>query len=334
MKRISFILLIALAGIAKLFAQTGPYAEMGYDGVVLDVPKHQDFDRITYSNPDTSSVCKKIIIDFKIRLVAFLDKGDNVIFTKSVSREALLRWLTFDPAHQYHSPYVGMGNNPVNLTDRHGTHTNVTDNGDGTYTVIGGELNKDLSIYIMDCDGNIAGTLGQSLSNSSFYSYDKDGGKWLGTIDVNSTEGSDFLNNQIYQNTPGLLNYALNWSDYNFKANGAEGMTGDARDQYYYRGSAFSDGVYASARDFGNYAAGYVAAYNGLSWNSTRTIFDSFNASQNNLMNLYNGYQNRNINPDAPNSQAAERLGFNSGYSSRQQMMQNQLLNNSWNNLK
>ena len=30
------------------------------------------------------------------------------------------RWLTVDPYHEFHSPYVGMGNNPINLIDPEG----------------------------------------------------------------------------------------------------------------------------------------------------------------------------------------------------------------------
>ena len=33
------------------------------------------------------------------------------------------RWLTVDPYGEFHSPYVGMGNNPVNLTDPDGGST-------------------------------------------------------------------------------------------------------------------------------------------------------------------------------------------------------------------
>lgn len=33
------------------------------------------------------------------------------------------RWLTIDPYHEFHSPYVGMGNNPMNLIDPDGGHT-------------------------------------------------------------------------------------------------------------------------------------------------------------------------------------------------------------------
>lgn len=34
------------------------------------------------------------------------------------------RWLSPDPYHELHSPYVGMGNNPVNLVDPDGGRTN------------------------------------------------------------------------------------------------------------------------------------------------------------------------------------------------------------------
>ena len=39
------------------------------------------------------------------------------------------RWLTVDPYHEFHSPYVGMGNNPVNLTDPDGGKTSGPGNG-------------------------------------------------------------------------------------------------------------------------------------------------------------------------------------------------------------
>ena len=59
------------------------------------------------------------------------------------------RWLTVDPYHEFHSPYVGMGNNPVNLTDPDGGCTkcpknanvgdsyNHSDYGDLAYSVDG-----------------------------------------------------------------------------------------------------------------------------------------------------------------------------------------------------
>ena len=32
----------------------------------------------------------------------------------------IARWLQIDPQRQYHSPYVGMGNDPVNGVDKDG----------------------------------------------------------------------------------------------------------------------------------------------------------------------------------------------------------------------
>lgn len=46
------------------------------------------------------------------------------------------RWLQKDPAGQYYSPYVGMGNNPVNRTDPDG----------GWYTNTQGDLIYDANI--------------------------------------------------------------------------------------------------------------------------------------------------------------------------------------------
>ena len=34
------------------------------------------------------------------------------------------RWLTTDPYNEFHSPYLGMGNNPVGLIDPDGGRTN------------------------------------------------------------------------------------------------------------------------------------------------------------------------------------------------------------------
>src|SRR5690606_34275909 len=40
------------------------------------------------------------------------------------------RWLTVDPYHEFHSPYVGMGNNPISLVDPDGGSTEGVDNKD------------------------------------------------------------------------------------------------------------------------------------------------------------------------------------------------------------
>ncbi len=43
------------------------------------------------------------------------------------------RWLTTDPAGQYHSPYMAMGNNPITRTDPDGGEDEPVYGSDGTY---------------------------------------------------------------------------------------------------------------------------------------------------------------------------------------------------------
>ena len=60
------------------------------------------------------------------------------------------------------------GNDPIKYVDPDGMFLEVNDNGDGTYTVSGGEANSDKNIYIMK-DGKRSGDiLGQMLTEYSF----------------------------------------------------------------------------------------------------------------------------------------------------------------------
>ena len=51
------------------------------------------------------------------------------------------RWLTVDPAGQFHSPYLGMGNNPILYTDSDGRWVQAAT------AVLGGTINAGISIY-------------------------------------------------------------------------------------------------------------------------------------------------------------------------------------------
>jgi hypothetical protein len=84
------------------------------------------------------------------------------------------------------------------------------------------------------------------------------------------------------ENSPNLLEYmyhARNSCKYDFKAtNGTDSEIQNIDPQRGMPIGSNSDGsvTYASARDVGNMAAGYIAAKNGISWQAARKAFDKY----------------------------------------------------------
>lgn len=118
--------------------------------------------------------------------------------------------------------------------------------------------------------------------------------------------GSDFLNN-FEKNTPDLFSYmynARNGKKYDFKDIGK----GDDLNKHRHRGMSLgsnTDGnkIFGSARDVGNYAAGYVAGKNGLYWGEARLGFD-----------IYQSWKSKKICSEGYATQAAQSLGFSAGF--------------------
>lgn len=188
--------------------------------------------------------------------------------------------------------------------DPNGEEIEVVVNDNGTYTVVGGTLNSNKNIYIVK-DGKRTGeVLGQTMTNYSFFS--EEGEVMKGAI-INPADnsGQEFLDG-LKSNNPSLISYMFNATHgekYDFK------VQGGADDKNVNRGMPVNiDGntVYASARDIGNYAAGYVSGRRGLSWTVTRLGFDGY---QTGVKNVIKG----NWNPESNVSQSAQRLGFNAG---------------------
>ena len=231
------------------------------------------------------------------------------------------RWLTTDPAGEFASPYLGMGNNPISLIDPDGGHTNSTGvglNEDGTYTVVSVNLiDGDNGVYVVDGNGNYdinsSVKIGETMSIDSFYDWETHS-TVTARIDFSDTSGQNFFDNEIV----GLsaLDYKEDWQNLNFKDRGLLERGNISFLQHRYRGMLFN-GYIAPARDVGNYAPGYITGASGISWNLTRVVFDGFQATGNDgIVNgiISNMFSNHYIS-DHPNSIHAQRVGFDVGRS-------------------
>ena len=205
-------------------------------------------------------------------------------------------WDRMDPlCEKYYSvsPYAYCANNPVRYIDQDGKSTKVKLLEDGTYQVIGGDINdKDRNIYVYTQDENdeytIKGeSIGVSATMTSFYNSDdkNPSNRWGGIINPKDNSGILFLNDIMVKNTPNLIEYmyyARNGEKYDFKVTNGTNSVIDGIDPQ--RGMPLTTNskgeiTYASARDIGNMAAGYIAARNGIPWKTARKAFDFYQGS-------------------------------------------------------
>ena len=234
------------------------------------------------------------------------------------------RFWQVDPLaekYQNQSVYVYADDNPVFFVDINGMGVETVDyidikkNNDGTYTVVDGEANSDKNIYVVDENGKRTGQiLGKMLTEYSFHH--EDGNAVVGAnIDLNDQSGQNFFNDEI--TNVGLFEYMNNAKGrepLDFKTNDMpDGLTPEERGRYTYRGMSFN-GKVASARDVGNYSAGYVAGKHGFGWGASRFAFDALQTKQvEGAWNTVLFYPFNRVREGQP-SQRAQRAGHNVGY--------------------
>ena len=249
-------------------------------------------------------------------------------------RSDLALWTTPDPLapkYPHLNPYTYCASNPITNIDPIGTRTIVVKIGETCYKVVGGTIDDDCSIYVVDdvdYSKNIA-KLGNTTSITSFYNSDTKSWACGSIINTRDNTGNDFLEDFI-ENPPKILSYIYNARSlhkYDFKAtNGTDkvidnydiyrGMPVDINGQHYY----------TSARDIGNIAAGFICGYYLLSPEMMRFGFDGYQFLQ--TGDLQEGISSQNA------QNFGRDLGISDNFFKRRMQQWPFLINNSYNRVK
>jgi hypothetical protein len=153
-----------------LFGQNeNPYTQFGYEAPVMpEKSKSLTQDKLYILNSDTSSSIGMLALDIVKRNITIFDRDGVILHVDTLKIYSTARWLSPDPAGQFASPYVGMGNIPHMSADPDGGWSLV---GSAIGTIAGVGLSFALGDqehwYLYAAGGFVAGGILGEIAHSS-----------------------------------------------------------------------------------------------------------------------------------------------------------------------
>lgn len=122
MKKTISTIINLMFSVLLLAQNENPYKQFGYQAPIMkdNIVQASNLSVMLIANPDTTSLYGFLTIDTKSRLIKIYSKEGAELLCDSILAYSTTRWLAPDPAGQFYSPYLGMGNNPINGTDPDG----------------------------------------------------------------------------------------------------------------------------------------------------------------------------------------------------------------------
>lgn len=105
-----------------LFCQNeNPFSQFGYEAPIMHVNQTNNLNStLIIINTDSNLNIGWISINPRKKVIEIFDKSGKLCESDTILNYSITRWLSIDPKNQYNSPYLGMGNNPINGVDPDG----------------------------------------------------------------------------------------------------------------------------------------------------------------------------------------------------------------------